>query len=101
MLRENTIRTRHISEVTREDNSIHVNTKDEAVEACEPRNTKFNGIQQKSSGIDNTVRVNTRNMGKTNMDRYPFLHIMSLVGQPGIPRMVGPSIQSVVNPSHV
>uniref|UniRef100_A0A1B0BUA7 Uncharacterized protein n=1 Tax=Glossina palpalis gambiensis TaxID=67801 RepID=A0A1B0BUA7_9MUSC len=43
--------------------------RDEAIEAFGPRHSK-----QKFSGIDkiNGGRVNTRDVGKTNVDRHPF-----------------------------
>uniref|UniRef100_A0A1A9ZC59 Uncharacterized protein n=1 Tax=Glossina pallidipes TaxID=7398 RepID=A0A1A9ZC59_GLOPL len=46
-------------------------------------------------------RVNTRNMGKNNVDWHPFRTILSLVGQPGTSQMVTLTIESAVNPNHV
>uniref|UniRef100_A0A1A9ZRN7 Uncharacterized protein n=1 Tax=Glossina pallidipes TaxID=7398 RepID=A0A1A9ZRN7_GLOPL len=82
LLKENGTKTRHINEVTQENNSIHI-VRDEEVEAFEPQNSKFIEIQKKSSGIDknNRGRDNAHNMGKNNVDRHPFPPIMSLVGK--------------------
>lgn len=81
LLKENRTKTRHINEVTQENNSIYI-VRDEEVEAFEPKNSKFIRTQQKSSDIDkiNRGRGNTHNMGKNNVDRHPLQPIMSLVG---------------------
>uniref|UniRef100_A0A1A9ZYR5 Uncharacterized protein n=1 Tax=Glossina pallidipes TaxID=7398 RepID=A0A1A9ZYR5_GLOPL len=83
---------KHISEVSWQENSVHITT-DEAVEAFEPRSSKSNNTQQESSSIGkiNRGQANTHNMSRNNVDRPPSQATISLAGQPRTSQMVLPT----------